>query len=526
MTKKKTRYKSALLNTLIVLLFLSLSGASLWLFYKDLTASSTRSDKDQIATVTFKHKIAQRKYNDRVIWERLNQDSPLYSGDTIHTANLAQADIGCQNNAAISIFENTMLQIFLDKDGNLRVSVGSGNIQVDATNATSDVVLQMEGASLNVRGAKLNAQEGIISVLQGSAELDGQNFTAGQSARVLENGGVARMPITVTSLAPFQTILLFADAGGAAIPSDAVSQSVLLEWAPVQSAKNIIVETSAQKDFSVVKDSFTVSGKNKVELPAAEGALFWRVYFEDEPQNAAQGKINFEEVPAVQARFPQDSGVFSNYKQPAQINLVWSGNDYAQKYKVELSKDAAFTQVELLQETNSQNLALGALPQGEYFWRVTPCYPDGYGVPCQEKSFGVTDKELPPQKAMLPPPVLIEPSANFVIGPAYLEKNRSIMFVWESVPDATEYDFVLYQKDEDGGLKEIYSALATTQTQVELNDLTILDIAPFQWQVTARIKSATGFVIQDGENAAQEFKIDFALPGEVRQYNPGVRYVD
>ena len=60
--QKKTRFKSPARDFAVVILGLAVAISFLFLFWKDLNATSVRTDKKQIATITFKNKIAQRKF--------------------------------------------------------------------------------------------------------------------------------------------------------------------------------------------------------------------------------------------------------------------------------------------------------------------------------------------------------------------------------------------------------------------------------------------------------------------------------
>ena len=81
--QQKKRRKLRVSDFLLVVICLTVCFVSLWFFWKDLNSSSTRTDIDSIATIHFKRKVSQRKFDDRVVWERLQQDSALYDKDTI-----------------------------------------------------------------------------------------------------------------------------------------------------------------------------------------------------------------------------------------------------------------------------------------------------------------------------------------------------------------------------------------------------------------------------------------------------------
>ena len=118
--KKKTRSRSRnnLLLPFSITICICLIGATTnsWLFYNSFFRALTKLNEQPIATITFKYKTAQRKFLDRVVWDRLRQDSPLYNGDTIHTAALSEATVWFNDGNVMNLMENTMAQVFLNID--------------------------------------------------------------------------------------------------------------------------------------------------------------------------------------------------------------------------------------------------------------------------------------------------------------------------------------------------------------------------------------------------------------------------
>ena len=97
MKKRKVRLRSRLLDFFVVIICLLACYYSLSLFWKELNAFTTRTDITEIAEIQYKYKVAQRKFNDRVVWERVQQHSPIYNADTIRTADGALATISFHN---------------------------------------------------------------------------------------------------------------------------------------------------------------------------------------------------------------------------------------------------------------------------------------------------------------------------------------------------------------------------------------------------------------------------------------------
>ncbi|MBQ2081586.1 MAG: hypothetical protein II461_07480, partial [Treponema sp.] len=84
--KKKTKSKLRAVDFLVIFLCLLFFSGFIFLFYKDLTHFTRRSDKTQVATVQWRDRVVQRKFNDRVVWELLAPDAPLYDEDTVRTS--------------------------------------------------------------------------------------------------------------------------------------------------------------------------------------------------------------------------------------------------------------------------------------------------------------------------------------------------------------------------------------------------------------------------------------------------------
>ena len=84
--------KSRLTEFLFVSICLIGAAASIWKFSQILNESLVK-DEEPIANITFKWKVAQRQFLDDLLWDRLQQMSPVYNGDTIRTAPASEATI-------------------------------------------------------------------------------------------------------------------------------------------------------------------------------------------------------------------------------------------------------------------------------------------------------------------------------------------------------------------------------------------------------------------------------------------------
>lgn len=158
---RSSRSRSKLRDLFWFSIAVCLAGAVLnsFLFYKSFFRALTKLNEEPIATITFKYKVAQRKFIDRVVWDRLRQSSPVYNGDTIHTQNLSEATIWFTDGNVMELDENTMAQVFLSKkDGVVGANLKQGSATVDSTSSESDFTISTYGVNAVVSaGSEVSA---------------------------------------------------------------------------------------------------------------------------------------------------------------------------------------------------------------------------------------------------------------------------------------------------------------------------------------------------------------------------------
>lgn len=117
MTKKRsTRSKASFADVLIFVLCSLGAAASLGLYYKDINSFSLKNNETAVAKIYFKKNVVQRKFIDNDIWERVNQESPIYNGDKIRTASDSEIHAQFEKTGTkIQLKENSLIQIFSNK---------------------------------------------------------------------------------------------------------------------------------------------------------------------------------------------------------------------------------------------------------------------------------------------------------------------------------------------------------------------------------------------------------------------------
>lgn len=117
MTKKRnTRLKANIADILIFVLCSLGAATALGLYYKDINSWSLKNNETAVAKIYFKKNVVQRKFIDNDIWERVNQESPIYNGDKIRTASDSEIHAQFEKTGTkIQLKENSLIQIFSNK---------------------------------------------------------------------------------------------------------------------------------------------------------------------------------------------------------------------------------------------------------------------------------------------------------------------------------------------------------------------------------------------------------------------------
>ena len=468
MQQKKKR-KLRVSDFLLVVVCLSVCAVSLWFFWKDLNTSSTRTDVDSIATIHFKRKVSQRKFDDRVVWERLQQDSALYDKDTIRTSDGAEAVILFSDGTKVDLTENTMIQISLEKDGSVNLSVGGGNVEVDTTASTSESVkLSMgDGSSVNLeKGSRIAAattsESGAgtsFTVKDGNAVVSNaagqsQKISNGEAISVEKNGELNRQNITVTSISKNLRVYKTGEE----------VEPVKLSWQATSDNANpadaiVKVEVSTDKDFTNIVKQYSAKGSSSMDVvPQAENEkLFWRVYKEDEQEKAVQGVITVVELSQMELNSPLDNSVFSYRKELPSLRFNWKNDEYAESYKMEVSRTQDFVAPLITESLKSTSYTTASLDKGKYYWRVTPYYTVnsiGYAEASPVFSFEIEEREALTEPALSLP----ADAAKIVLG----EAEQNVIFSWKSDVKADGYSIELSDNPDFTKIRQTIKATRTT----------------------------------------------------------------
>jgi hypothetical protein len=420
--KKNIKSQRALSAVDSAVILICLFGAffSFWFFWKDLNRALNRN-QEPAGTITFKKGGAQRRLGDRVLWDRLRQESPVYDGDFIRTAELSDATVTFKEGTKkFSLSENSLIQI-RTVEGRTVVDLASGDIRME--NSGPDVLVLLSGGkqvellgTMKVRAGEDGSFE--LAVLEGQAVI-----SAGEERIVQETGQVFSLDPEGWRVERPRVVMLSPGPEEAFISSGEIL-GVNFSWVPVNfsGAEHTRLEIAGDRRFIRPLESLNTERSGaSVELPP--GTYWWRVYASSSgPEDSFPEKLTI--LPAV------SSPVIPVIAAPAPAE--------------------------------------------------TPAEP----APVPPPETPVKERPPPerpkPRVSRLPAVTERRPANNYRIGPDQIRRSRSLTFSWKEAPGANAYIFTL----REGAGGNILSSGPQTETSYTL-DLRLIGRGDFIWQVEA-----------------------------------------
>lgn len=461
--KKKRSTRSRAKDLLVTLFCLAGATVSLWLFWKDFTMVLEKLNDTPIATVSWKYKAAQRKFSDRLIWDRLQQDSLVYNGDTIRTAAGAETTVTFEN-SQLQLGENTIIQIQVEADGMTSVNLSGGNLSANASAGSnmqlksgSVTVALEEGASINANMASDGSTPLSLQVTAGSAIISGADGThsvsQGEGLSLDAEGAVTSQPITIIEPAAQTRLLKFE---GRSLP-------VNFRWSTFNLPPNsqLIFETAADREFKQVIDQIGLSGLSSMSIDFEEGIHYWRFYaaLDGVPveETIQDGRITILDAPTPTPIVPVGGDSFTYRTKLPTIRFMWNGNEYVSSYLFEIADNPQMSNPVVAQTSAHPSSIVSSLGAGQWYWRTTPYYTlggSGYGKSSQVVSFTII------QQGQLNAPQPISPVGGQLVNIAKEEEqNTGPLFSWRRESEASEY---ILRLSRDETMTSIVATLSTT----------------------------------------------------------------
>ncbi|MDR1596636.1 MAG: FecR family protein [Treponema sp.] len=429
-------------------------------FWIDFNQTLSLQNVAPVGVISWKYKAAQRRFMDRVIWDRLQRESPVYDGDYVRTAELSEATVTFTGGIIIDLAENSLIQIFLE-DSVPRLDLTQGELSVDAAafDNSSTLLLNAGGRSINVAdGAVLDTRvdgDGNFNlhVNKGSANIvqngEIQEFTAGQALALDPEGRVFEGP---------QTVMLSPKPVARLLQSGENPLTITFVWNPQNygDSDRTRIEIAADRGFKRIIRTLDGGQQIRASVELAPGVYFWRAYPVSGAElnaawvaNAGAGKLTIVSVPAPRTLSPEEGYNYQYRNSSPSVRFQWTASPEISFYMLEaadnprLAKPMLQTLIRSGGQGDTISFSHSGLGTGRWYWQVTPVFTDEYEgnlAPSAIASFTVT------QSGTLEAPTLLSPREEAIlnIGETAAAADRGdFIFSWQNEAEADSYTLLI-----------------------------------------------------------------------------------
>gem|GEM_PF-728538 len=447
-------------NLAFVLFCLTGSALCLFLFWRDLNATLDRIGEQPVGIIEFRYNTAQRRFVDRVLWDRLRNESPVFDGDFIRTADLSEATITFARGDTVDMSANTMIQFLTGtRGGDARMNLGEGGLNINTHSASGMVIYAGDNRLSVAPGTTLRASSlegGVldIAVSQGAVAVEtaagAHSIGAGLGLVLSAAGEVLAVP---------QAVAISPPPGARFLSQEAGDFPVNFNWNNINYPPGAMTRLEIASDRSFNRIFFTeTTASNDIDLSLPEGVWFWRLNpIISEPQGLGFAE-NFPEVPYSRLTIahsppptlisPANGHLFSFRSRPPAVRFQWSSSASASFYLLEVA-DNPLLQNPVLRiqasanEGEQSSVVSSDLWVGSWYWRVTPAYSRSFTSGAS--AAGETDDWQPSatrhfvigRGATLIAPAPVAPSENARVNIG--RDRQDIIFSWRRESEAVSY---------------------------------------------------------------------------------------
>ncbi|TGL44721.1 FecR domain-containing protein [Leptospira perdikensis] len=422
-----------------LVLFTLLSVALLFsiLFYLDLNRKIGIGDREVVGTIFFKNNIVQRKFEDEVIWEKLENNSPLTNKDTIRSEAFSDALIRLKDGTEINIDENSMFNLDLTgEEPNLEFTQGSLEVKKNDSQA-NQIKITSSGSEINVDSGNVKIErskerELSLFVEKGKTTVkqkDGKSVAVEEGKKAeFKKTGIEIKKIPVVLLAPASQKLFYTE------PEDVL---IHFQWKVESGYENPILEISRSPNFQLTLINEKVEG-NQADFRLKEGTFYWRLKVKNksgtDPEFSEINKFFVTKLDSFQGESPEQGTTFPFVQTYPLVTLTWTKLSTANLYKLIVSNSPKLTNPIKQLETTANQISFDDLKEGTYYWKVVAksSFPDTKDRESQTLSFHIKKQNS------VPAPKWLRPSNGAEISSDEIKQNQAIL-IWDGNAELKSY---------------------------------------------------------------------------------------
>jgi len=375
--KERRRTSNRALDIFVVLFCLSGAAASLYYFYLDIYATFRSFTIVPAGTVTVKYNTVQRRLADRAVWDRLFEQSPVYSGDLVRIARLSGATLNIDENS-IELGENTLIRIQKD-EGPLQIEFTYGNISVSSARNAGAILLSIGDQIVHVQpGAEINALSGndglVLRVTEGAAQVIKQgkvtDVPAGGIVVRDTEGNEVRQPMAAVVHPKPNAVLLKTEAGP--LP-------VEFKWTRMNMQPQDLLRLEIAEDKNFRKILQTLGNlDSSATVPLNAGLWHWRISQGND--TLTSGRMSVVEAAAPTLLSPMMGGTAQVPVRYAgqEVQFRWAEVPDASYYLLNVSRTPEFIAPEINLRVQTTSYVNSDIDAGTWYWRVQPVFSSSY----------------------------------------------------------------------------------------------------------------------------------------------------
>ncbi len=489
-------------------------------YFHDVYKTNLRTDEKPIACLTHRSKSVQRRFRDRLVWDIIRENTPLYVGDFVRTTALAEAEITFDSGKIINMSHNSLIEILPESDiANLKITSGtvsiktpknitlragretleiskdsivSMNIQPDFLPQTDDAItpVVLSDGTLENPAAAANSNHLIsVSVEKGTVrqnKSDGSiiELNAGTQIVMDSEGHQVKNPAI---------IMINPKVSQKIIKNDNETATLLFSWKTLNYEPDTLtkIELSYDKDGIYPYQNQTVDTQETVfTLP--NRTVYWKAYpvsKDDEIYNESilNGSVSVFSITPIKKLQPVNN-VGLTYKAAQNgIHFSWTKDELARGYELQIADNQEMQNPAITYTTAKTEAKLELIESGTWYWQVSPIYDDSIQA---SVSLGTANTFSVQKPVSLTPVVTYKPEDNYI---AYTANDRQpILFNWASSNGAVSY---ILKIADNPRLKNPVAEISCDKTYYSLNtsQYNISEGKYWYWAIT--------FIDKDGNTA-------------------------
>ena len=388
---KQTKGVFRLADFLITIFFLLLASAGIALFRQDLLQTFSLQNREPAGIVIIKKNVVQRRLGDRVLWERLSNESPVYPGDLIRVAEISFAALDIESNG-IELDENTLIRISRSPDGEgFHIELSSGNISISSSSGgtSKNVSLELNGRVIQPGlGTVLSASAGekgmSVQVSSGTARITesrnnrGVSSSLEVSSREVSSGEKIAIDLNGKELIEKTAVVTRPNPNTWYLKSTREPVPVDFEWNRINLSpgEKLRLEIAMDRNFNQIFRAIDDLDR-QAHVYVETGVWYWRLSSGNSV--LSDGRITVADGMGPQLLSPALNSQFISRDEPSVFNFQWAQAEDAVSYILEVSKSPDFSSLQIRAQAASVNYSDSSLGPGTWYWRVMPVFPAVFG---------------------------------------------------------------------------------------------------------------------------------------------------